>query len=112
MGGDGNERSVPIDLTESDAESDVEENLEEEQVEEQEDEYYPGDSDSYDEFEVYHSDPEDAEDAEAEPVEGADVTLPVVTSYDLDLPKGKRVRAKFDREVDTIYRRISGSWRK
>ena len=40
------------------------------------------------------------------------MTLPVVTSYELDLPKGKRARTQFDREVDAIYRRISGGWRK
>jgi hypothetical protein len=40
------------------------------------------------------------------------MTLPVVTSYALDLPKGKRARAQFDREVDAIYRRISGGWSK
>ncbi len=35
--------------------------------------------------------------------------LPVVKSYELDLPKGKRARAQFDAEVDAILRRIVGS---
>ena len=65
------------------------------------------------------------EDAEEEPAQDAvgtrgtrpvvtmrSMTLPVVTSYALDLPKGKRARAQFDREVDAIYRRISGGWSK
>ena len=67
---------------------------------------YSGEEDSYDEFEAYRSDPEDAE--EKELPKGA---LPVVKSYELDLPKGKRARAQFDAEVDAIFRRIVGSKR-
>jgi hypothetical protein len=37
--------------------------------------------------------------------------LPVVKSYELDLPKGKRARTQFDAEVDAILRRIVGSMR-
>jgi hypothetical protein len=48
------------------------------------------------------------EQEDAKPV----VKLPVVKSYDLDLPKDEKARAQFDREVDAMYRRISGSWRK
>lgn len=37
--------------------------------------------------------------------------LPVVKSYELDIPKGKQARAQFDAEVDAILRRILGSKR-
>jgi len=91
---------------------------------------YPGEEDSYDEFEVNRSDPEDAEaqDAEAQDAEAQDAEpkdakpkdtkpklpefkLPVVASYELDLPKGKKARARFDAEVDAMCRRIWGSYR-
>jgi hypothetical protein len=129
-GGDGTERGAAIDLTESDEEEQEQEQEEEEQQAEGAFCGYSGEEDSYDEFEAYRSDPGDAEDAEEEEAEEeqADaeeaprgtrpvvtmrsMTLPVVTSYALDLPKGKRAWAQFDREVDAIYRRISGGWRK
>jgi hypothetical protein len=61
---------------------------------------FSGEEDSYDEFEAYRSDPEDAE---PELPEGA---LPVVMGFEMDLPKDKKARAQLDREVASIYRRI------
>jgi hypothetical protein len=34
------------------------------------------------------------------------MTLPMVMSYELDLPKGKKARARFDRDVDALVARI------
>ena len=34
------------------------------------------------------------------------MTLPMVMSYELDLPKGKKARARFDRDVDSLVARI------
>jgi hypothetical protein len=66
-------------------------------------------TDSEDEFAAYRSDPEDEEPTEREALpEGA---LPVVRSYQLDLPKGKRARAQFDRDVANILHRIKSSKR-
>jgi hypothetical protein len=65
---------------------------------------HQGESDSdEDPFAYYKS---DAEDAQAPLPEGA---LPVVRSYQLDLPKGKRARAQFDAEVNALVSRICRS---
>jgi predicted Holliday junction resolvase-like endonuclease len=61
---------------------------------------FSGEEDSYDEFEAYRSDPEDAE---PELPEGA---LPVVRGFEMDLPTDKKARAQLDREVNAIFRRI------
>ena len=44
-------------------------------------------------------------DSEDEQSDGK-IRLPMVMSYELDLPKGKKARAQFDREVDALVARI------
>ena len=61
------------------------------------------DSDSEAEFAMYKSDPEDAEEEKPKLSEGV---LPRVINYELDLPKGKRVRSEFDRSVAALLSRI------
>jgi len=44
-------------------------------------------------------------DSEDEQSDGK-IRLPMVMSYELDLPKGKKARAQFDRDVDALVARI------
>ena len=48
------------------------------------------------------SDSEDEQSAD----EKNKMTLPMVMSYELDLPQGKKARARFDRDVDALVARI------
>ena len=63
----------------------------------------------YKEKEEYEAYCKAKEDAKSQLPPGA---LPAVMSYELDLPTGKKARSEFDKSVESMVRRIQGSWRR